>query len=373
MSKQRQGSSRPAQKTENIRRATASYEHWMRSCTKVIGSDLGLKHEQMKQSTFSFFRGTYYRWVQLWPVICSNLCGAPKVLSVGDLHVDSFGTWRDAEGRLCWGVDDFDESYPLPYTNDLVRLAASIKIVGDAGDLSINYKEGCDAILEGYRQCLRDGGRPIVMEEQEQKLGKLGVGSFKPPKDFWAKLNRLPAITTPLPKETREALEKTLPDSRVDYKVVRRRAGLGSLGQQRLVAIAYYQGGCIAREAKALVPSASTWLQGRVGHRQSYYQQAILNAVRSCDPYQEIVGTWLIRRLSPDSNPIEIKDLSKRADERLLVHEMGAEAANVHLGTRRQAKSILADLRSRRANWLRAAGKEMARTIENEWEEYRGT
>src|ERR1039458_5738131 len=36
---------------------------------------------------------------------------APKVLAVGDLHVGSFGTWRDTEGRLSWGVDDFDESY----------------------------------------------------------------------------------------------------------------------------------------------------------------------------------------------------------------------------------------------------------------------
>jgi uncharacterized protein (DUF2252 family) len=34
----------------------------------------------------------------------------------------------DIEGRLCWGVDDFDESYPLPYTKDLVRLATSAKI-----------------------------------------------------------------------------------------------------------------------------------------------------------------------------------------------------------------------------------------------------
>jgi len=32
------------------------------------------------------------------------------VLAVGDLHVENFGTWRDAEGRLIWGVNDFDES-----------------------------------------------------------------------------------------------------------------------------------------------------------------------------------------------------------------------------------------------------------------------
>jgi uncharacterized protein (DUF2252 family) len=31
------------------------------------------------------------------------------------------------KGRLAWGVDDFDEAFPLAYTNDLVRLASSLK------------------------------------------------------------------------------------------------------------------------------------------------------------------------------------------------------------------------------------------------------
>ena len=371
MSKKHHGRSRPNSETGNIRQATAGYEGWMRRCTKVIASDLRLKHEQMKQSPFVFLRGTYYRWAQLWPVLCSDLCGGPKVLSVGDLHVNSFGTWRDAEGRLCWGVDDFDESYPLPYTNDIVRLAASLKIVTDAGELNISHKEGCDTILEGYRQCLKEGGRPIVMEEHQQKLGKLGVESFKPPKNFWAKLNRLPAVARPLASDAKVALEKTLPDPEMKYKIVRRRAGLGSLGQERFVAIASFQGGFIAREAKAVVPSASTWLEGKVGHRQSYYQQAISSAVRSRDPYQEIVGHWLIRRLSADSNPIDIQDCPKRPDEHLLLHEMGSEAANVHLGTKRQVRNILKDMQSRKANWLRAAAREMARAVEKEWKEYR--
>jgi hypothetical protein len=371
MSKKKSGRSRPNNGAGSIRQATAGYEQWMRSCTTVIVSDLRLKHEQMKQSPFLFLRGTYYRWAQLWPALCSDLCRAPKVLSVGDLHLDSFGTWRDAEGRLCWGVDDFDESYPLAYTNDLVRLAASMKIVTDAGDLSISHREGCDAILEGYRQCLKVEGRPIVMEEHEQKLGRLGVDSFKPPKDFWGKLNRLPAISKPLASDVRLALEKTLPDPKMEYKVVRRRAGLGSLGQQRFVAIAIFQGGCIAREAKAVVPSASTWLEGKLGQQQSHYQQAISSAVRSHDPFQEIVGTWLIRRLSPDSNPIDIQDLPERPDEYLLLYEMGAEAANVHLGNNRQAHNILKDIRGRKANWLRVAAKEMARAVEKEWKGYR--
>ena len=118
----------------DIRQATKSYEAWMRDCTKVVESELTWKHTQMRTDLFMFFRGTYYRWAQLWPEVCTDLRTAPKLLAVGDLHVGSYGTWRDREGRLCWGVDDFDDSYPLPYTSDLVRLAASVKIVTDSRD-----------------------------------------------------------------------------------------------------------------------------------------------------------------------------------------------------------------------------------------------
>lgn len=95
----------------------------------------------MKHDALSFLRGTYYRWVQLWPEVCRDCIDAPIVLSVGDLHIDSFGTWRDAEGRLCWGVDDFDKSWPLPYTNDLVRLAASVKIARKLGFVGSRQKQ----------------------------------------------------------------------------------------------------------------------------------------------------------------------------------------------------------------------------------------
>jgi hypothetical protein len=355
----------------NIKDATTSYEAWMRSCATILQSDLRLKHEQMKESPFGFLRGTFYRWAQLWPSVCADLCGAPKVVAVGDLHVNSFGTWRDAEGRLCWGVDDFDEAFPLAYTNDLVRLAASLKVVIDAEGLSIKFRDGCDAILEGYMDSLSEGGRPIVLAEREQKLGRLGVDSFKPPSNFWAKLNRLPVVREPLARPLERAIEKTLPKTGMDYKVVRRQAGLGSLGQERFVAIARWQGGCIAREAKLMVPSACSWLSEHSEHRQSWYEKAISSAVRSPDPFQVIDGSWLIRRLSPDSNPIDIQLLPKHSDEEMLLTAMGNEAANVHLGTRNQTKRILKDLKMRKRGWLRDAAEHMAKILEKDWKRYR--
>jgi hypothetical protein len=355
----------------NIESVTAGYEAWMRSCTTVLRSDLQSKHEQMKESPFGFLRGSFYRWAQLWPSVCADLCGAPKVLAVGDLHVNSFGTWRDAEGRLCWGVDDFDEAWPLAYTNDLVRLAASLKIVIDAEGLSIKLKDGCNAILDGYSNSLREGGCPIVLAENEQKLGKLGVESFKPPSNFWEKLNRLPAVRQPLARDLKRALEKTLPETGIEYKVVRRQAGLGSLGQERFVAITMWQGGFIAREAKLTVPSACSWLNDQVAHGQSWYEKAISSAVRSHDPFQLISGSWLIRRLSPDSNPIDIQNLPKHSDEDMLLTAMGSEAANVHLGAKSRTKEVLKDLKMRKRGWLQDAAVNMAKVMEKDWKRYR--
>ena len=355
----------------NIREATKSYENWMRECTTVVETDLRNKHRQMKEDEFLFFRGTFYRWIQLWPEICADLCRTPKVLACADLHVGNFGTWRDGEGRLCWGVDDFDESYPLPYTNDLVRLAASVKIVIDSEDLTIKLRDGCDAILEGYRQSLKDGERPIVLAEHEKNLERLGFEALDRPGGFWEKLNALPVVQRGLPRDAKKILEKMLPGPRLDYKVVRREAGIGSLGQQRFVAIADWDGGCIAREAKAMTPSACAWLAGKVGHGQSYYQQTIQGAVRSHDPFQKIVGMWLIRRLSPDTSRIEISQLPKERDEKTLLYAMGSEVGNVHLGTKRQTKRIVSDLRRRKPSWLYAAAKKMAKVMKREWKEYR--
>ena len=90
--------------------------------------------------------------------------------------------------------------------------------------------------------------------------------------------------------DARKALRKTLPNADLDCKIVRRKAGIGSLGQERFVALARWEGGWIARELKALLPSACLWLEGRTGHFQSYYRDAIKSAVRSNDPFQTVGG-----------------------------------------------------------------------------------
>src|ERR1022692_4143447 len=105
----------------NIQQATRDYETWLAAHLRVVRRDLETKHESMRRDAFSFLRATFYRWMQLFPALCPTLASAPVLLAVGDLHVENYGTWRDAEGRLVWGINDFDEAFPLPYTIDLVR------------------------------------------------------------------------------------------------------------------------------------------------------------------------------------------------------------------------------------------------------------
>lgn len=65
---------------------------------------------------------------------------------VGDLHTENYGTWRDDNGRLVWGVNHFDDADAMPYAFDLVRLATSVFL---ALHLEIGEKDVADAILEG--------------------------------------------------------------------------------------------------------------------------------------------------------------------------------------------------------------------------------
>ena len=148
-------------------------------------------------------------------------------------------------------------------------LFRSVKIVIDSKKLTIGFKEGCSAILEGYQKTLKVGGCPFVLAEHEKNLERLGVEAFEAPDGFWEKLDHLPVVNHGLPRDAKKVLRKTLPNENLQYKVVRRQAGMGSLGQQRIVAIGSWEGGHIAREAKAILPSACVWLDGHIGSGQS--------------------------------------------------------------------------------------------------------
>jgi hypothetical protein len=372
----------------DILAATRSYESWLAGHTPLYQPDLDYKHKQMADPAdpFPFFRGTYYRWAQRWAEAAGSLADAPAVLAVGDLHVENFGTWRDADGRLCWGINDFDEVDRLPYTHDLVRLAASVRFAKRAGGLDLKLGAACKAILAGYREALDAGGIPFVLEERNLELRALAMSVDREPVRFWKKLT---AVLTDPPAEPPEAARAALlsdwpgdgprwagrPARRAGREAaqlrVRPRVGMGSLGKPRYVALAEWAGSWVAREAKAATPPATAWAAGRPGGGPLLLADAARQAVRCPDPFYRLVPGWVVRRLGPRCSRIELTHLEQADDTDRLLRSMGSEAANVHLGTPGAAQALQADLARRPKGWLEETARPLARLIERDWGEWR--
>lgn len=350
----------------NIEKATRKYEEWLARYLQIVPPDLRLKHERMAEFQFPFFRATFYRWLQVWEEVCADLKRVPHLLSVGDLHVENFGTWRDTDGRLAWGINDFDEACVYPYTMDLVRLATSALLAAREERLTMKAKDAADAILTGYEQGMEQGGRPFVLGEEHGWLRTIAESKLRDPVVFWQKMDGLPAVRGTVPESAREAVEHLLPERGMQYRLVKRIAGLGSLGRVRLVAIGDWKGGRVAREAKALAPSASHWVDPSAPH-EILYGVILRRAIRCPDPYVHLHGHWIVRRLSPHCSRIELEALGTARGELRLLEAMGRETANVHAGTEEKRRAVLKDLRKRKGTWLVKAAQAMADKVDKDW------
>jgi hypothetical protein len=353
----------------NISKATRKYERWLGEQLELVPRDLKLKHQKMADSVFEFLRATFYRWAQVWPKVCDASARAPAVMAVGDLHIENFGTWRDAEGRLVWGINDFDECFPLAYTNDLVRLATSAYLAIDESRLAIASKEAAQALLGGYRNGLRQEGKPFVLADTPTALREMVRFRLGDPDKFWRHLERQPRAKK-LSRKAAKTLIDSLPQRGLPMRVVHRIAGLGSLGRQRYVALAQWRGAKVAREIKATAPSACVWA-GKVRNcPKNVVARLLKQAVRCPDPFLSVTDHWVVRRLSPDCSRIELSELPRRRDERHLLWAMGFETANIHLASGRRAE-VLHDLASRNKDWLPTATEKMVRAVRHDWKQWK--
>src|SRR6266513_1621198 len=298
--------------------ATARYEAWLAERIPLVKPDLEHKHRAMSAGVFPFLRATFYRWSARWRSLAGDFARAPTVLAVGDLHVENFGTWRDAEGRLVWGVNDFDEAGPLPYTNDLARLATSALVAREYHDLRIDGKGAVSAILDGYSEALEKGGHAFVLAEHHAALREMALYRLHDPERFWDKLESFPTVRAPVPDVVLTSLRRALPEGDLKVRIVHRVAGLGSMGRQRFVALAAWRGG----------------------------------------------------RLAPDCSRVRLNELPRKRDEARLLSAMGWETANVHLGSP-GSRAIRADMKRRDKHWLYDVARRLADAIEDDWHDWR--
>jgi len=351
-----------------IFKSTRKYESWLRKELDVFEDDLGSKGPLIAKDPFIFLRGTFYRWMQLFPDVCRKAADAPVVLSVGDLHASNFGTWRDAKDELIWGINDFDEASPLPYTQDLIRLATSVELASETEQLKISLEEACAAILDGYRDGLDKGGKPIVVDDDRDWLRRAYGRSERQAEEYWERLNHCPDAERAVPVEVRSMLEASFPEAGLEYRTVHRLAGVGSLGRPRFTVITKWQGEYLALEAKALVPSTALWARKKHKSADIQYEEVLARAVRRPDPIMKVYEGWVVRGLAPDRCRIDLSELGPERDETRMMRSMGWETANIHLGTRPRVKAVIEDLKERKPNWLRKYAEKMVEVTLDDWE-----
>jgi uncharacterized protein (DUF2252 family) len=118
---------------------------------------LTLKLAQLRKDPFSFFRGTNRIFLQFLPRRHA-LMRAPSILICGDLHLENFGAFK-GDNRLCYfDLNDFDEACLAPFTLDIVRFVASIKVAAPSLGLnSTQTKSMVGAFFGSYLQAVADG------------------------------------------------------------------------------------------------------------------------------------------------------------------------------------------------------------------------
>ena len=124
------------------------------------------KYRAMAADPFAFYRGTaclFYadlrdredRWAD-------ERTG--RVWIQGDLHVQNFGTYMNGEGVLVFDVNDYDEAYLGHFTWDLLRLAASLSVLGWSKALP---DDDITALIEVYLRAYLDQVHSFVDSDRD--------------------------------------------------------------------------------------------------------------------------------------------------------------------------------------------------------------
>ena len=341
-----------------------AYERWLRRKCEVVDSGLEEKHKRMRKSAFDFLRSTYFRWVRVISTLDGGLHQAPHVASVGDMHVENFGTWRDADGRLVWGINDFDEASVMPYPCDLVRLATSALL---APRIDLTPVQTARAVARGYAAGLADP-RPTLLDQHAQHLRPFAEGDVAANQKFWRGIAKCPVAEPP--KAVRRVLVKSLPEAARVIRFGTRESGAGSLGRPRYVVIAEWRSGIVVREAKALVPSAWIWAHGK--GRQSKVQAIACGAYRAPDAAFRAHGHWTVRRLAPDSRKLDFGDIERSGLTAHLLFRMAADIGAVHAADKRSA-DVQDHFASRGSKWLLSATDAARTAVLVDYESFRST
>lgn len=347
-----------------IKASARAFEHWLRDQLgdEVVEEDLQEKHCKMREGAFPFLRATFWRWCEVITDICPEAGDCPEILAIGDMHLENFGTWRDDDGRLVWGVNDFDDAAVMPYVLDLARLAASALLSTKHPPAT---EQVCDALWRGYVKGL-EKPTAVVLERDHRWLREAIMLPEKERAKWWDKFM---LEDEPVPQRFRAALSAAMPEPRLPIVAFARQAGAGSLGKSRIVGRAEWHGGPIIRECKAILPSAWSVFRGQSpGAIQA--GKIAAGRYRACDPHYAVADGLVIRRLSPNSRKIEAETAADTLLSPDRLTYMGREIASCHAGDASRLAAVRSDAARRDSDWLARMARKAAHAIEKDYRDF---
>jgi hypothetical protein len=303
------------------------YEQW---CDRALPHDAAAraeKHRRMAASPFAFLRASYPVWLDRFGADPAG--SAPEVaLGAGDLHVENFGTWLARDGEA-FGVNDYDEAGPVPFTNDLVRLAASAILAAKDGHLHLSAADIAAQLIRGYRAKTQAAAGMALGGDGDGDAAAVASmwRAARPGADrFWQGIDALPEET---------AADAPAPTAGFALRTARRRiAGLGSRDRARLVLDGEVGGARAVYERKPLAPTAAAFTAGADPVVDGSAYAALLDRQRARTPGLRppirVDGAVVVRRLDPDRGRIEMAALRHRRGDHALLRTMGWCTAALH-------------------------------------------
>jgi uncharacterized protein (DUF2252 family) len=165
---------------------------------------LKIKHERMAASPFGFFRGAVP--VMAADLAChpntglpTQLCGDAHVANLGAFAAASTGLTADAQSRLSFDINDFDETIRGPFEFDLKRLATSLLLAGREAGIKRSARR--DAVLHfacRYREAMHHFNTMPVLELARYQIHRL------------AEIDPMPAILAQAERSTPQKSLKSL-------------------------------------------------------------------------------------------------------------------------------------------------------------------
>ncbi|MFI9120864.1 DUF2252 domain-containing protein [Streptomyces bikiniensis] len=341
-----------------------------------------VKFRKMAGSAFAFYRGTaclFYADLE------REARGGPyldertgRVWIHGDLHAENFGTYMNANGRLIFNVNDFDEAYVGPFTWDLKRLAASLALIGYAKALSdaqitglvricaAAYRERIHVLATGAGEDEAPGftletadGPVLAALRTARSLTRFGLlDSMTEIRDFERRFSagrgtiELDAATRREVLTAFDAYLGTLPESslvrpdayRVKDVVGRRGIGIGSAGLPSYNVLLEGNSDALENDVVIYLKQAQTPAVSRhvtdaavrgyfrhEGHRTVISQRALQAHADPWLGWTELAGAGqLVAEVSPYAVDLDWSDIDDPAEIAATVADLGRATATMH-------------------------------------------